>query len=160
MSDSEWYSESESESESSGSEYVPSSCEDDEWYSEELRIDAYSDLDCEDDATESASSRELTDVEGECDDEEDKELVVEEVSNRLSDLGSGQASTSNSSKRPRATSAANPPGQKRKKHRLNPSPESAPFSKIVDEMEGDSERVGKGPWVDRLLHPSVLSIDR
>jgi len=151
MSDSEWYSDSESDSDS-GSVYAPSSCEDDEWYSEQLRVEAYSDLDYEDDATESASSRDLTDVEGDGDDEEEEELVVE-VSKRLSNLGSGQASASNSSKRPRAVSAANPPGQKRKKHRLNPSPESAPFSKIVDEMEGNSERVGKGPWVDRLLHP-------
>jgi hypothetical protein len=158
-------SDSEPESESdAGSIYAPSSsCEDDQWYSEALREQAYSDLDYEDDATDSiapASSRDLTDTEGDDDDEGGKEPGVKEISKRLSDLATGQASTmtsTDSSKRPRATSCVDPPAsQKRKKCCHNSSPAPTPFSKIVDGMEGNQQRIGKGPWVDRLLRPCVF----
>jgi hypothetical protein len=182
---------SESESESDlGSSYAPS--EGDEWYSEALRVRAYSDLDYEDDATESLaslSSRDLTD--GDNDDGEDESgeaPTAGEISNWLSDLaanqtssskGSGAASAtrqSNPSKRPRAATTAttaapsNPPkrpratkdttSQEPKMQCRSPSPASALFSKVVDAMEGNRQKIGKGPWVDRLLHPCAISLDQ
>jgi hypothetical protein len=146
-------SKSESDSESdSGSIYAPSSnSEDNEWYSEALRVQAHSDLDYEDDATDSVASHDLTDDEDDKD-EGGEEPNVTEMFKRLSNLVTGQASTS--SKRPRAPSDANPPpSQKRKKHRRDHSPTPTPFSKIVDEMEGNCQKISQGPWVARLLHP-------
>lgn len=150
-------SSSESDSSSdSGSLYSPSSSyEDDEWYSEALRMEAYSDLDYDDNATDSVtptSSRDLTDNE---EDERGNDPAVIEMSERLRNLATSQASTS--SKRLRASSNAHPPAsQKRKRRRRDHSPAPTPFSKIVDEMEGNMRKIGKGPWVDRLLHPCVL----
>jgi hypothetical protein len=72
-------------------------------------------------------------------------------------LATDRASVSASSKRSRAVSDGKPaPSPKRKKQTHHSPPPSTPFSKIVDAMEGNIQKVGKGPWADRLLHPCVI----